>query len=130
MNEADALARARDIVRRTLDGEFDPLLASRDLVQLKRWLPNAELPAWDDLESAADYIARDSEFYSASFVREVKDAAASLGEFAERGQIVPEFGDESIRELLVRPYRLVYEVSADKVLILALIHGARRLHRS
>jgi plasmid stabilization system protein ParE len=77
----------------------------------------------------ADYIARDSAFYAATFVQEVKEAAASLVDFAERGQIVPEFGDESIRELLVRSYRLIYKVSEKQVLILTLIHGARRLWR-
>jgi toxin ParE1/3/4 len=66
-------------------------------------------PAWEDLEAAAAYIARDSEFYAASFVQEALDAAASLTDFAERGQSVPEFGDDSIRELLVKPYRLVLQ---------------------
>ncbi len=64
-------------------------------------------PAWDDVENAADYIAQDSKFYAAAFVQEIKEAAASLANFAERGQIVPEFRDDSIRELLVRSYRLV-----------------------
>jgi len=59
-------------------------------------------PAWEDLAAAADYIARDSESYAATFVQEVKDAAGSLTEFAERGQVVPEFADETIRELLIR----------------------------
>jgi plasmid stabilization system protein ParE len=86
-------------------------------------------PAWDDVAGVADYIARDSAFYAATFVQEVKEAAASLVDFAERGQIVPEFGDESIRELLVRSYRLIYKVSEKQVLILTLIHGARRLWR-
>ncbi len=87
-------------------------------------------PAAGDLEAAADYIARDSEFYAAAFVREVMEAAESLSESAERGQAVPEFGDGAIRELLVRPYRLVYRVEANRVVILALIHGARRVWRS
>jgi len=56
-------------------------------------------------------------------------AAASLAEFAERGQIVPEFADPSIRELLVQSYRLVYRVSEKSELILALIHGAQRAWR-
>ena len=86
-------------------------------------------PAWDDVENAADYIARDSEFYGAAFVQEIKEAAASLANFAERGQIVPEFDDESIRELLVRSYRLVYKVSEKQVFILTLVHGAQRLRR-
>lgn len=64
-------------------------------------------PAWEDLAAAADYIARDSENYAATFVQEVKEAAASLAWFAERGQIVPEFADPMIRELLIKPYRLV-----------------------
>ena len=67
-------------------------------------------PAWEDLTAAAEYIARDSEAYAAAFVQEMKDAATSLSDMAERGQIVPEFGDASIRELLVQPYRLVYHL--------------------
>ena len=87
-------------------------------------------PAWDDLAAIAEYIARDSEYYAAAFVQEIKEAAASLAEFAERGQMVPEFGDPSIRELLVESYRLVYRVSEKRVVILTLIHGARRIGRA
>jgi toxin ParE1/3/4 len=86
-------------------------------------------PAWNDLEAAADYVARDSAAYAAVFVQEVRDAAASLSEFADRGQVVPEFSDETIRELLVAPYRLVYRISSGGVAILALVHGATRIHR-
>ena len=85
--------------------------------------------AWDDLEAAADYISRDSEFYAAALVQEARDAAASLADFAERGQIVPELGDDTIRELLVRPYRLVYKLTEERVFIVAFIHGAQRLWR-
>jgi toxin ParE1/3/4 len=86
-------------------------------------------PAWEDLEAAAEYIARDSEAYAAAFVAEIKAAATSLSEMAERGQIVPEIGDSAIRELLVRPYRLVYQLTERQVRILAIIHGARRAWR-
>ncbi|MBI2202529.1 MAG: type II toxin-antitoxin system RelE/ParE family toxin [Candidatus Rokubacteria bacterium] len=87
-------------------------------------------PAWEDLEAAAEYIARDSEAYAAVFVEDMKAAAASLSDMAGRGQIVPEIGDASIRELLVRPYRLVYQLSEEQVRILAVIHGARRAWRT
>ncbi len=87
-------------------------------------------PAWDDLAGVAEHIARDSEYYAAAFVQEMKEAAASLAEFAERGQIVPEFGDPSIRELLVKSYRLVYRISEKRVVILTLIHGAQRIGRA
>jgi addiction module RelE/StbE family toxin len=87
-------------------------------------------PAWDDLAAAADYISRDSENYAAAFVEEVSEAAASLAHFAVRGQVVPEFADHTIREFLIKPYRLIYKVTDDKVVILALIHGARRKWRT
>jgi plasmid stabilization system protein ParE len=86
-------------------------------------------PAWDDLESAADYIARDSRAYAAAFVRDVRAAASSLSQFAERGQVVPEFRDRTMRELLVKPYRLVYRVTGERVVVLALVHGAMRARR-
>jgi len=86
-------------------------------------------PAWDDVEATAEYIARDSDYYAAAFVREIRQAAESLCEMAERGQIVPEFEDDSVRELLVRPYRLVYRLKPEEVTILAVIHGARRARR-
>jgi plasmid stabilization system protein ParE len=86
-------------------------------------------PAWEDLEAAAAYVARDSEFYAATLVREARDAALSLAQLADRGQVVPEFADESIRELLVKPYRLVYKLTEERVFIVAFIHGAQRLWR-
>ena len=86
-------------------------------------------PAWEDLDVAAEYIARDSEFYAAALVQEARDAAMSLAAFADRGQVVPEFGDQSIREILVRPYRLVYHLTEEKVFVVAFIHGAQRLWR-
>ena len=49
----------------------------------------------------------------------------SLNEFAERGRIVPELRDDSIREIFVYSYRLVYRIEDDQISILALIHGRR-----
>ena len=86
-------------------------------------------PAWQDMEGATEFISRGSESYAAAFVQEIKEAVASLSQFAERGRVVPEFADESVRELMVRPYRIVYEVSDERVFILALVHGARRIGR-
>ena len=82
-----------------------------------------------DLEALAEYIARDSSFYAASFVREIRDASRSLNEFSERGRVVPELGNPNIRELLIRDYRLIYSIEKFRVVILALIHGARDLRR-
>lgn len=53
--------------------------------------------AAEDLESIANYIARDSSYYSSAFVQEILDASHSLDMFSERGRIVPELGNQNIR---------------------------------
>ena len=83
--------------------------------------------ASDDLAEIAGCIARDSEIYAAGVVRELIEAARSLDLFAHRGRVVPEYRDPAIRELLVREYRLVYEVGDVVVSVLRVIHGARPL---
>jgi len=49
--------------------------------------------AWQDLDEVADYIARDSRYYAATLVSEVRDAAHSLASLANRGRVVPELND-------------------------------------
>ncbi|HHT9113944.1 MAG: type II toxin-antitoxin system RelE/ParE family toxin [Planctomycetes bacterium] len=85
--------------------------------------------ASDDLEAIAEYIARDSSFYAAAFVREVLDASRSLNEFSERGRIVPELANPDIRELFVKEYRLIYGIEKPRVVVLGLIHGKRDLKK-
>lgn len=87
-------------------------------------------PAWNDLAEAAEHIARDSKFYAATFVREVRDASRSLTVFSERGRLVPEVDDDTIRELLVSSYRLIYRLTSAEVQILAVIHQARDFRKA
>ena len=83
--------------------------------------------AQDDLDKIASYIAKDSENYAAAFVREVLDAARSLEQLAQRGRMVPEWHDMSIRELIVRNYRLIYQLEQPTASIIGVVHGARDL---
>jgi len=53
--------------------------------------------------------------------------ARSLTTFSERGRIVPEANDPTIRELFLVNYRLLYQVRPEVVYVLAIIHGARDL---
>ena len=83
--------------------------------------------AWRDLEHIADHIAEDSPRYAAAFVSRIREKARLLDECAERGRMVPELGESTVRELLIGNYRLVYEISEQTIHILGLIHGARDL---
>jgi len=66
-----------------------------------------------DLDTIANYIARDSKFYAASFVQEILDASYSLKMFGERGRVVPELDNPNIRELLIKEYRLIYHIEVE-----------------
>jgi plasmid stabilization system protein ParE len=83
--------------------------------------------AIDDLDALSEYIGKDSSFYAAAFTQQILDVSRFLNEFSERGRIVPELGDPKIRELLIRDYRLLYSIEPSRVVILALVHGARDL---
>lgn len=87
------------------------------------WSPEAT----EDLESIAEYIARDSEFYARAVVAEILAVSRSIREFPLIGRIVPEIGNDRIRERLLYSYRLVYRIEPQRVLVVAVIHGKRLL---
>ncbi len=78
-----------------------------------------------DLDSAAEYISKDSPAYAASFVLRSLEAARSLRDLPERGRIVPELKREDIRKIFVHSYRMIYRVEELRVSIVAFIHGRR-----
>ncbi|WP_133819444.1 type II toxin-antitoxin system RelE/ParE family toxin [Tahibacter aquaticus] len=88
-----------------------------------RWSPEAV----EDVEQIASYIERDSAWYAQAVVARFFAAAESLRELPERGRVVPELRDTSVRECFVYSYRLIYKVSLGKVLVLAVTHGHRLL---
>ncbi|WP_405287101.1 type II toxin-antitoxin system RelE/ParE family toxin [Gaopeijia maritima] len=51
----------------------------------------------------------------------------ALGEFPDQGRVVPEWGDEGVREILYEPYRVIYEVFPEEVHILTLSHFRQEL---
>ena len=83
--------------------------------------------AWQELECAAAFIGRDSPRYAAALVDQARSAARSLVRFPAKGRTVPELGEPTVRELIVKSYRLIYEVREEQIVILAFLHGARRL---
>lgn len=88
------------------------------------------LRAADDLEAAFRYLARESEGYAAAFVAGVVEAVEQLRMFPRKGRIVPEYGREDIREIFFQKYRIIYRLHHDRVIIGAIVHGARDLLRT
>jgi len=85
--------------------------------------------ALQDLENIAEYIAADSPTYAANVVKKITTASRMLAQFPRSGRKVPEFDDDTVRELLVYSYRLIYRLTAEGILIAAVIHGSRNLQQ-
>ncbi len=87
------------------------------------WSPSAKY----DLKDIAAFIAEDSTSASERFVGSLFQAVERLADFPESGRMVPEFGDPAIREVIRKPFRIVYRVDSRKhiVEIARVWHAAR-----
>ncbi len=81
--------------------------------------------AQDDLAAIRSYIARDSEHYAQLTIDRLVTAPERLLIWPRSGRVVPEVGDEDLREVIVGPYRIVYRVHVDGIGIVTVFHGAR-----
>ena len=78
-----------------------------------------------DLESIADYIARDNPARALSFVRELRGKCLGLADMAERFPLVPRYVSAGIRRRGHGNYLIFYRVEPDKVVIVHILHGAQ-----
>ena len=85
------------------------------------WSPEA----LNDIEAIGEYIARDSEFYAHSTIQKIFEAPQPLIQHPNLGRIVPEIGNEFLRELFVFQYRIIYEIKLSEIHVLTVIHGKR-----
>lgn len=84
----------------------------------------------ENLRSIHRRLSKDSERAADSLIDRITSSAGRLTEFPLSGRIVPEFNQEDLRELIVRNYRVVYQVIGHTVGVVRVHHGARLLRRS
>jgi len=80
-----------------------------------------------DLEAIAAFIARDSERYASALVERMLDVAAELADLAERGRVVPELSDASVREVFVYSWRVIYRAQSGVVTVLTIAHQKQQI---
>jgi len=81
----------------------------------------------DDIDAIAEYISRDSPYHAQRVVEALFDLGERIGEQPLIGRIVPELGNERVRERFLYSYRVLYEVGERRIEVLAVIHGRRLL---
>jgi plasmid stabilization system protein ParE len=91
-----------------------------------RWTETARA----DLELIVDFIAEDSVENTVAVLDRLEERAEALRLAAERGRVVPELKVVDVlqyRELIERPWRIVYRIEPDQVVVLAVLDGRRDL---
>jgi toxin ParE1/3/4 len=82
-----------------------------------------------DLEELYDYIAQhDAPGKSEHVLTRIEKILSSLSESPERGTYPKELlalGIRDYREIFFKPYRVIYQVTGDKVHVLLIVDGRR-----
>ena len=85
----------------------------------------------NDLKEVLDYISQDSIRYAHLMVSKIYQKAQIISTNPYSFKIVPEFGEPSIRELIVSYYRIIYKIKTNhQVDILRVYHSSRLLKRN
>lgn len=88
---------------------------------LVRWTEHAV----EDLRSIRLFIERDSPRYGRLVAERLFDATEQIALFPRAGRVVPDLGEESVRELIVGEYRIVYRIEEEAAVILTVFRSSR-----
>ncbi len=87
-------------------------------------------PARIDLVEIAEFIADDNPVAARTTIKKIKEQVSNLHFQPEQGRIVPELASQGIvkyRELIVSPWRILYQIDKTKVYIVLVVDGRRDL---
>jgi len=81
------------------------------------------------LQAVRDYLARSSPAYAQALAERIVQRTERLADQPFLGAEVPEYGDESLREVFEHPYRILYRTGEERLQVVAIFHAARQTPR-
>jgi addiction module RelE/StbE family toxin len=87
-------------------------------VRVILWTPRA----CADLAAIRAFIEQDSPHYAAIVVSRLIAGTDRLASFPQSGRAVPEFENPHVREVVIRPYRIVYRLVGDGEIHILTVH--------
>ena len=87
------------------------------------WTKNAI----EHLAGIFEYIEINSPTYARRVVDRITRRSEQIAEQPLSGRKVPEYAAEDIREVIEKPYRIIYKIKPNQIDVIAVIHGARLL---
>ncbi len=89
------------------------------------WSPQA---AYDLVENNR-YISRENPDAARAIVNNNYEYRKRIKEFPTQGRVVPEIGQQDIREIFCGSYRIIYQIEAKKILILTIRHMKQEIKK-
>jgi plasmid stabilization system protein ParE len=86
-----------------------------------RWSRRAK----NHLRHIFEFIADDSKRYALKVTQEITQKSLSLNEYPRIDKVVPEVGDDKVREFSLYSYRIIYEIMDNGIYVLAVVHKRR-----
>ena len=83
--------------------------------------------ALDRLAEIERYISKVSQNRAVNFINYLIDQGERLKNHPKIGRVVPELGNENIRELIAKKYRIIYKLAKNRTEILTVFEGHRLL---
>lgn len=86
--------------------------------------------ASSDLLNIIDYISEDSTDTAISIFEKIRSKCETLNQSPGRGRVVPElkeYGIYSYHEIIIKPWRVIYRISDNKIYVLAVIDSRRNI---
>jgi toxin ParE1/3/4 len=84
------------------------------------WTPQAQ----EQLRAIHDYVAAASPVRARHLVDRLTSRSKQIAEHPQSGRKVPELDLPQIREVIERPYRIVYRIKSGQIDVIAVLHGA------
>jgi addiction module RelE/StbE family toxin len=83
--------------------------------------------AIEHLLAIYEHIAQDAPLYARRMIDRLTKRSEQIAAFPRSGRMVPEYEAPDIREVIERPYRIIYRIKTDQIDILAVVHSAQLL---
>ena len=87
------------------------------------WQPQA----LENISDIADFISKESMYYAQIQTEKFFERALILESFPLSGRVVPEFGTEQLRELIIGSYGMIYYFVSDSRVEILTIHHSNML---
>ena len=85
------------------------------------WTQNAI----DALVNIYEHIALNSGIYAKQMVDRITSRSEQIAAHPFSGRKVRQYDAEDIREIIEKPYRIIYRIKPDQIDVLAVVHGAQ-----